>query len=157
MTVLLKGGQLLLDGSYSRCDILIREGVVAGISPDISETAFDLHFNLNNCFVFRALQMSTSICVSGFSYKETIETGTLAAARRGYTAVCAMPNTKPVPDSVETLAVMRELIERSARVKVFPYASITKGERAGSLWILIALLEAWLPFRTTGAASRVRS
>ena len=134
MTVLLKGGQLLLDGGYSRCDILIREGVVAGISPDISETAFDLHFNLNNCFVFPGFaDVHVHLREAGFSYKETIETGTLAAARGGYTAVCAMPNTKPVPDSVETLAVMRELIERSARVKVFPYASITKGEKGREL------------------------
>jgi len=134
VTVLLKGGQLLLDGVFSRCDILIREGVVAGISPSVSEAAFDLCFDLNNCFVFPGFaDVHVHLREPGFSYKETIATGTCAAARGGYTLVCAMPNTRPVPDSPETLALVQGLIEKSARVKVLPYASITKGEQGREL------------------------
>ena len=67
----------------------------------------------------------------GFSYKETIATGTAAAAAGGYTLVCAMPNLNPAPDTAATLAVQRELIAREAVVKVVPYGCITRGQRGG--------------------------
>ena len=69
----------------------------------------------------------------GFSYKETIATGSRAAARGGYTAVCTMPNLNPVPDSVENLNVQRRLIEETACIHVYPYGAITVGEQGGVL------------------------
>lgn len=70
----------------------------------------------------------------GFSQKETIATGTAAAARGGYTTVCAMPNLNPAPDAPETLEVQAELIRRDAAVRVIPYGCITMGQRgAGEL------------------------
>ena len=69
----------------------------------------------------------------GFSYKETIATGSRAAARGGYTAVCTMPNLNPVPDSVENLEVQRRLIEETACIHVYPYGAITVGEQGGVL------------------------
>lgn len=65
----------------------------------------------------------------GFSYKETIATGSRAAARGGYTAVCTMPNLNPVPDSVENLEVQRRLIRETACIHVYPYGAITVGEQ----------------------------
>ena len=65
----------------------------------------------------------------GFSYKETIATGSLASARGGYTAVCTMPNLNPVPDSVEHLNLQRKLIEDTACIHVYPYGSITVEEK----------------------------
>ena len=65
----------------------------------------------------------------GFSYKETIATGSLASARGGYTAVCTMPNLNPVPDSVENLKLQRKLIEDTACIHVYPYGAITVGEK----------------------------
>ena len=65
----------------------------------------------------------------GFSYKETIETGSKASARGGYTAVCTMPNLNPVPDSVENLKQQLDLIEESACIHVYPYGAITVGEK----------------------------
>ena len=65
----------------------------------------------------------------GFSYKETIATGSLASARGGYTAVCTMPNLNPVPDSVENLAAQTKMIEDSACIHVYPYGAITVGEK----------------------------
>ena len=65
----------------------------------------------------------------GFSYKETIETGSRASARGGYTAVCTMPNLNPGPDSVEHLAQQLRLIEDSACIHVYPYGAITVGEK----------------------------
>ena len=64
----------------------------------------------------------------GFSYKETIGTGSRAAAAGGYTSVCTMPNLSPVPDSVENLRLEQDIIDRDAVIAVYPYASITKSE-----------------------------
>ena len=69
----------------------------------------------------------------GFSYKETVKSGSLAAAAGGYTAVFAMPNLNPVPDSVENIKRELEIIERDAVIDVRPYASITVGEMGGTL------------------------
>ena len=65
----------------------------------------------------------------GFSYKETIATGSRAAARGGYTAVCTMPNLNPVPDSVEHLRQQLDNIEKDAFIHVYPYGAITVGEK----------------------------
>ncbi|MBO5513490.1 MAG: dihydroorotase [Mogibacterium sp.] len=72
----------------------------------------------------------------GFSYKETIATGSLAAAHGGYTAVCTMPNLDPVADSVEHLKEQQDIIDRDACINVYPYAAITveqKGEKLADL------------------------
>ena len=65
----------------------------------------------------------------GFSYKETMVTGSAASARGGYTAVCTMPNLKPVPDSVENLKQQLKLIEEAKSIHVYPYGAITVGEQ----------------------------
>lgn len=78
----------------------------------------------------------------GFSYKETIGTGSLASARGGYTAVCTMPNLNPVPDSLEHLKMQLDLIENSACIHVYPYGAITVGEKGETL----ADLEAMAPY-----------
>ena len=69
----------------------------------------------------------------GFFYKESIASGTAAAAAGGYTAVCAMPNLNPAPDCVENLALEEEIIARDAKIGVYPYACITKGEKGKEL------------------------
>ena len=69
----------------------------------------------------------------GFSYKETIKTGSLSAARGGYTDVCTMPNLSPVPDSAENIKAQLDIIERDAVIGVHPYASITKSEHGREL------------------------
>ena len=78
----------------------------------------------------------------GFSYKETVKTGTLSAKRGGYTCVCAMPNLNPVPDSPATLRVELDAIARDAAIRVLPYGAITAGERGERL----ADLEGMAPF-----------
>lgn len=75
----------------------------------------------------------------GFSYKETIRTGSLAAARGGYTDVCTMPNLNPVPDSAENIKEQIKIIERDAAVRVHPYAAITVGEKGETLTDMKAL------------------
>ena len=69
----------------------------------------------------------------GFSYKETIKTGAMAAAHGGYTAVCTMPNLNPVPDSIENLKIQQDIIDRDACIDVLPYGAITVGEKGEEL------------------------
>ena len=78
----------------------------------------------------------------GFSYKETMETGSRASARGGYTAVCTMPNLNPVPDDMEHLALQRKLIEEGACIHVYPYGAITVGEKGEEM----ADLEGMAPY-----------
>lgn len=78
----------------------------------------------------------------GFSYKETIATGCAAAARGGYTAVCTMPNLNPTPDTLEHLNLQRAIIEEDACIHVYPYGTITMGERGEEM----ADLEAMAPY-----------
>ena len=75
----------------------------------------------------------------GFSYKETIASGTLAAASAGYTAVCTMPNLNPAPDSKETLEKQLEIIRRDAVIQVLPFGTITMGEKGKELSDMSAL------------------
>ena len=77
----------------------------------------------------------------GFSYKETMQSGSRASARGGYTAVCTMPNLKPVPDSSEHLQQQLDIIENSACIHVYPYGSITVEEKGE----VLADLEAMAP------------
>ncbi len=69
----------------------------------------------------------------GFSYKETIKTGSMAAAHGGYTAVCTMPNLNPVPDTFENLSLELDLIKRDSQIRVIPYGAITLGEKGETL------------------------
>ena len=69
----------------------------------------------------------------GFSYKETIASGSLAAARGGFTDVCTMPNLNPVPDNAKALAAQTDIIKRDAVIGVHPYASITIGQKGEEL------------------------
>ena len=86
----------------------------------------------------------------GFSYKETIATGSASAARGGYTAVCTMPNLKPVPDSYEHLKEQLDLIERDGRIAIYPYASITVGQKGEELSDLEALAPYAIAFSDDG-------
>ncbi len=86
----------------------------------------------------------------GFEYKETIGTGSAAAARGGYTAVCTMPNLNPVPDGVENLRVQEQAIERDAVIDVYPYASITVSEMGKELSDMEGLAERVIAFSDDG-------
>ena len=86
----------------------------------------------------------------GFAYKETIETGSKAAAHGGYTAVCAMPNLKPVPDSPEHIKVEQDIIDRDAVIHVYPYASITINEDGKELSDMEGLKDLCIAFSDDG-------
>ena len=86
----------------------------------------------------------------GFSYKETIESGSRASARGGYTAVCTMPNLNPVPDSRENLQKQLQIIEKDACIHVYPYGAITVGEKGQTLADLEGMADNVIAFSDDG-------
>lgn len=129
MKYILKNALVYRDGSFKKCDLYVADGRIA------EDSAFPINecgriFDFKNCFVFPGfVDVHVHLREPGFSYKETIRTGTEAAAHGGYSAVCSMPNLNPVPDSRKNLAVQAEIIKRDARVRVYPYGAITVGEQ----------------------------
>ena len=106
-------------------------GIVSSGAPLMNELSFD---GVSEYAVFPGFcDVHVHFREPGFSYKETIESGSKASARGGYTAVCTMPNLNPVPDSVENLAQQRALIEQQAVIHVYPYGSITVGQKGEQL------------------------
>lgn len=86
----------------------------------------------------------------GFSYKETIKSGSLAAAHGGYTAVCTMPNLNPVPDSIPHLKEQLDIIEKDAVIHVFPYGAITVSELGKELSDLEGMAPSVIAFSDDG-------
>ncbi|MBQ7122539.1 MAG: dihydroorotase [Clostridia bacterium] len=121
-----------INGQGNSADIIISGGVFGG--------ACDTVFEFNNCAVFPGfIDVHVHLREPGFSYKETIETGTKACARGGYTTVCSMPNLNPVPDSAEHLNAQLELIKSGAVMNVAPYGSITVGQNGEKLSDMAAM------------------
>ena len=106
-----------------------------GISVSNSLISDELSvFNSTNYHIFPGFcDVHVHFREPGFSYKETITPGSMAAARGGYTAVCTMPNLNPVPDSVEHLKQQLNLIDDGACIHVYPYGAITVGEKGEEL------------------------
>ena len=130
MDRLLKGGTLIDAAGRRRGDVLIRDGRIAAIGPDIVEASGAQVVDCSGKWISAGfVDVHVHFREPGQSYKETIRTGSLAAAHGGYTTVCAMPNLNPVPDSPETLALEQEIIDRDACIEVLPYAAITRGRK----------------------------
>ena len=126
--------QMTVFRKKEKTSVLIENGRIVSISPDAHEAsgARVIHFDHGILFPGFA-DVHVHLREPGFSYKETIATGTRAAARGGYTVVCPMPNLKPVPDSPANLAPELEAIEKGAVVTVLPYGAITVGEKGETL------------------------
>ncbi|WP_163970727.1 dihydroorotase [Oceanobacillus halotolerans] len=125
--------QLLANDEMERCDVLVEDGIVQQIAPQIDSTA-DETIDCNGHLILPGLvDVHIHLREPGGEYKETIVTGTKAAAKGGFTTVCAMPNTNPVPDNVKTMEQLQEKLNKDAVVRVLPYAAITKGLQGNDL------------------------
>ena len=153
MKILLKNAWVFGKAGFSTKDVFVSEGIIsspAGQRPDVV-------FSLDGLYVFPGLtDVHVHLREPGFSYKETIKTGTAAAARGGFTTVFAMPNLNPPPDSRSGLDAELSAIARGALVRVLPYGTITKGSRGRSWPTLRTCPRRW-PSLTTGAAHRPTS
>ncbi len=124
--LLIHGGTAVGGGTSSRCDILVADGIIAAMDERIPADAADETVDAAGCIVTCGLaDVHVHLREPGYSAKETIASGTRAAAHGGYTVVCAMPNLNPAPDSPAALAIEQELIDRQAVIDVRPYATIT--------------------------------
>ena len=129
MKTILKGAKFYRDGRFETGDLAIEDGKIVAIGGRVALEADDRAVDLTGCHVLPGLvDVHVHLREPGFSEKETIATGTAAAAHGGYTTVCPMPNLNPAPDSPEHLEAELALIRRDAVVRVLPYGSITRGQ-----------------------------
>ena len=132
MQTLLKGARVFIENGFKTADVLIEDGRIVSVSEGHpSSCATDACvYDLTGKYVFPGfVDVHVHFREPGFSYKETIKTGSQAAAAGGYTDVCTMPNLDPVPDSAEHLAVQEDLIAKAGIINVYPYGSITESEQ----------------------------
>lgn len=115
---------------------IFKSDSLKNFAPAIDVAALSSFFPIveNNYFIFPGFcDVHVHFREPGFSYKETIFTGSMAAAHGGYTAVCTMPNLNPAPDNAENLHKQLELINRDAVINVYPYGTITVGQKGETL------------------------
>lgn len=138
--IVIKGCEVFRQGGFVSADVEVLDGIVTRIQPGIVPGEGVSVYNFDNCLVVPGLvDVHVHLREPGFSYKETIKSGTEAAARAGYSAVCAMPNLNPVPEDAATLARELDIIERDAVIDVLPYGAITRGERGAELADMAAM------------------
>lgn len=139
MRYLLTGAKVYFDSSFHICDVAIDSGRIVSVSPSLPREGFTV-VQLNNCCLVPGfVDVHVHLREPGFSYKETIQTGTRSAAAGGYTTVFPMPNLKPVPDSYETISQQMELITANALVNTLPYGAITCCEEGKQLSDMAAM------------------
>ena len=149
MNYILKNGTVFSNGQLVKKDLAIINGKVSFSVP--SNTCSYTIIDCLNKFIFPGfVDVHVHLREPGFSYKETIKTGTLAAASAGYSAVFSMPNLRPVPDSVENLMVQKQIIDKDAVISVYPYASITKAQKGEGLSDMVELADHVLAYTDDG-------
>lgn len=128
--ILIKNARLVNDGNnLISKDILIANGIIKSIGTNIN-AGDDLEIidAKNNLLIPGGIDVHVHLRQPGFEHKETIKTGSMAAAKGGYTTIMPMPNLKPTPDNIEMIGEYLELINKNAVINVIPYTCITKGE-----------------------------
>lgn len=131
MKQLITGARVWREGAFLEEPILLEDGVLQKASEE-TDGAELLEFP-GAVILPGFADVHVHFREPGFSYKETIKTGSRAAAHGGYTAVCTMPNLSPCPDSCEHLKEQQKIIERDSVIPIFPYGTITKGEAGEEL------------------------
>lgn len=152
MRYLLQNAQLLSSGGVFRAaDVLLSGGRIVSIGDRISCHADAVSIDLHKAVLFPGfVDVHVHLREPGFSYKETIRTGTLAAAHGGFAHVAAMPNLDPVPDCAAALAVQRAIIEKDELVHVHPYGAVSVGEKGERLADLDGLAPGVIAFSDDG-------
>ena len=138
--LLIKNGTVVAEGKSRKADILIADGKIEAIGELLGADKTTEVFDAEGCIVTYGLaDVHVHLREPGYSVKETITTGTRAAAHGGVTTVCSMPNLKPAPDAPETIAVQQKMIDEQAVIEVRPFATISKGRARQELAEIEAL------------------
>ena len=150
--IVITGANVFKNGVFSRMDVSIEGKSIAGAGRDLPRYDTDIIIKSDGLFLVPGFaDVHVHLREPGFSYKETISTGTRAAARGGYTLICAMPNLNPPPDSVKNLEVQLRLIEKSASVRVLPYGCITLGRQGREITSMRAMAKHVVGFSDDGS------
>ena len=137
-------------------DIAIVDGRIAECAEIIEALADDRVIEAEGLVAAPAfVDVHVHLREPGYGYKERIATGTMAAARGGYTTVCSMPNLNPVPDCVENLKVQQDIIDSDAKIEVLPYAAITIGRKGEELIDMASLVGKVCAFSDDGSGVQV--
>lgn len=129
--LLIKGGTVVAEGVSRKADVLVADGKIAAIGESLTADEQTEVFDAEGCIITYGLaDVHVHLREPGYSAKETITTGTRAAAHGGVTTVCSMPNLQPAPDAPETIAVEQKMIDEQAVIEVLPFATISSN-RAG--------------------------
>ncbi len=132
--ILIRNGRVLdpANGIDRVADVLVEDGRIAAVGPDLSASDAQVIDAEGLVVAPGFVDLHTHLREPGFEYKETVESGTQAAARGGFTTVCAMPNTDPPLDSRSSVEYLLRRAAESGAVRVLPIGCVTKG-RAGKL------------------------
>lgn len=150
--LLIRGGLAVGLGKMEFSDILIENGIIAAIGANLTADEQTEIFDAKDCVVTYGLaDVHVHLREPGFSSKETIATGTAAAARGGVTTVLSMPNLSPAPDSVENIAIQQAMIDQHALIEVRPFATITKERRGKEIVDMAALTPHCVGFSDDGS------
>lgn len=144
MRTLIKNGYVVDPASNreGRYDILVEGTKIVDVAEKINEVA-DNVINAEGCHIYPGfIDMHVHLREPGYEYKETVKTGTAAAAAGGYTTICVMPNTKPSTDSPEHVEELNRIIERDAVVKVLPIGAVTIGQQGQELTDIEGMMKA---------------
>ena len=141
MILLKNGRQINENNELVAVDLLVKDGIIIEMTECIENTEAQVYDLAGKLVSPGLIDVHVHLREPGYERKETIETGTKAAARGGYTTIAAMANTIPVPDSMESVTYIEGLLQQSAQVRVFPYAAITLGERGQEIVDVEALSE----------------
>lgn len=150
LNLLLKNGTVYYQGKMQKVDVLIQNGVVCKIDRDIQADGCPVIDSSKFNIIPGLADVHVHLREPGFSYKETILTGTKAAAKGGFTLVAAMPNLNPVPDSAQHLKIELDRIEKNRVIKVLPYGSITVGEKGKELRDMAGMAKDVIAFSDDG-------
>jgi dihydroorotase len=143
MSTIIKNGQLLTnDGERVKAELYIADGKIKEISESVSKDADEIIDAKGMLIAPGFIDLHVHLREPGGEKKETIATGTLAAAKGGFTTIAAMPNTRPVPDTQEQIEWLNRRIEETASVRVLPYGAITVRELGQELTNFEELKEA---------------
>ncbi len=140
-----------INNCFEKRSVLVEDGVITAISDNIDFPQGAEVIDAEGKYLFPGfVDVHVHLREPGFEYKETIETGTGAAASGGFTHVCSMPNLSPVPDSAEHLKPQLDAIKRDAKIAVYPYGSITVGQKGEELSDLDVLAKDVIAFSDDG-------